>query len=100
MSPGFLFRPLAALAVTITLMGCAASPASNRAAWRANRHTAPVVTPFWNSFPPSAGGLNVIPNRTLAAGTPVRFLGNRWGFAEVQMETLERGWVPQGTLNR
>ncbi len=93
--------PLAALIlVAVALAGCAATPVSQRSAWTANRETRPVVTPFWNEFPPTAKGLWVIPNQTLPRNTPVRFLGNRRGFARVQMESLEMGWVPRGTLKR
>jgi hypothetical protein len=87
-------------AFVIGLSGCATTPVSDRAAWVPNRRVVATVAPYWKVFPPSSQGLEVIPNRTFGRGTPVRFLGNRFGFSEVQLDTLERGWVPQGTLGR
>lgn len=89
-----------AVALLGALSGCATTPVSDRAAWVPNRRVAAPVAPFWKVYPPASLGLEVIPNLPLDRGTPVRFLGNRFGFSEVQLETLERGWVPRGTLGR
>ncbi len=80
--------------------GCATAPATSQAAWEPNRKTKPVVTPFWIQFPPKAEGLWVMPNATFPRNTPIRLLDHRRGFAYVQLDTLERGWVPRGTLGR
>ncbi|MCB1078573.1 MAG: hypothetical protein KDM63_05530 [Verrucomicrobiae bacterium] len=88
------------LAASLSLSSCASAPATSRETWRANRQVDVVVAPFWKEFPPFAGGLDVLPNRTLGRGTPVRFLRNHFGFAEVQLESMERGWMPQGMLGR
>ncbi|MCB1229922.1 MAG: hypothetical protein KDN19_06635 [Verrucomicrobiae bacterium] len=90
----------AAMVSLILLPGCATDPATSKTAWEPNRHTKPVVTPFWIQFPPKAEDLWVMPNATLPRNTPLRLLGNRRGFSYVQMDTLERGWVPRGTLGR
>lgn len=95
-----LSRSLLLVAVCVFFAGCAASPVNTRAAWEPNRHTGPVVTPFWVEFPPKAEALWRIPNATLPRNTEVRLLGKRRGFALVQLESLERGWVPRGTLRR
>lgn len=95
------FLPLAALLLAaISLVGCAASPVMQKAAWTANRQTRPAVTPFWHEFPPTAKGMWIMPNQTLPRNTPMRYLGNRRGFSHVQLESLEIGWVPLGTLKR
>lgn len=86
--------------VAAVLAGCASPPATHRAEWTPNRRVAVVVAPYWSAFPPFAEGLDVIPSRTLGRGTPVRQLRNRYGFSEIQLETLERGWVPRGLLER
>jgi len=100
-SPMRRFPPLILLIVLCLLpIGCAHAPAKHQAGWTANRRVAVVVAPFWTEFPPFADGLNVIPSVTLGRGTPVRFLRNHLGFAEIQLKTLERGWIPQGMLER
>lgn len=99
-SPMSRFLQLSALFLCLLPGGCAHAPASTQASWEANRRVAVVVAPFWKEFPPFADGLNVIPAVTLGRGTPVRFLRNHFGFAEVQLRTLERGWIPQGMLER
>ncbi len=93
-------RVLASILSLFTLNGCATAPATSQAAWEPNRHTKPVVTPFWQEFPPKAQGLWIMPNATLPRNTPLRLLDHRRGFAHVQLDTLERGWVPRGTLGR
>lgn len=101
--PAFPRIALAILTPVLSLVfltSCATGPATSKAAWEPNRHTKPVVTPFWIQFPPKAEGLWVMPNATLPKNTPVRFLEHRRGFAQVQLDTLERGWVPRGTLGR
>jgi hypothetical protein len=94
------YLPLIALFLFLLPGGCAHAPAKSQAGWEANRRVAVVVAPYWREFPPFAGGLDVIPSVTLARGTPVRFLRNHLGFAEIQLRTLERGWIPRGMLER
>lgn len=93
-------RLLATLALIVGLAGCATAPATSLQAWQPNRTVSVVVAPFWREFPPDAAGLGVIPQRTLARGTRVRLLRHHFGFAEVQLDTLERGWLPRGLLER
>lgn len=94
------FPVLASIVSLCLLHGCATAPATSQAAWEPNRHTKPVVTPYWVEFPPKATGLWIMPNATFPRNTPVRLLEHRRGFAHVQLDTLERGWVPRGTLGR
>jgi hypothetical protein len=97
-SPAVFLQILAALALTMMFAGCAASPVNSRAAWEPNRKTRGTVTPFWIQFPPKAKGFFIIPNQTLPQNTPVRMIGKRRGFVHVQLENLEMGWMPRGTL--
>ena len=89
--------PLLALG-TILVSGCKSNPVRSPDHWQPNRQTKEHVTNFYLVFPPRDESLWKMPNQTLPEGTPVRFIQTKRGYHQVQLQSLELGWVPKGTL--
>lgn len=83
---------------TMSLSGCKSNPVRTPDHWEPNRQTKDHVTSFYLVFPPKDKSLWKMPNQTLPVGTPVRFIQTKRGYHQVQLQSLELGWVPKGTL--
>lgn len=83
-----------------SISGCRTAPVNMENLWTPNRATKEHVTSFFLVFPPRDESLWQMPNQTLPQGTPVAFIQTRRGYHQVQLQSLEVGWVPKGSLKR
>ena len=93
-----LAAAVAILSAVVLLPGCKSSPAYSPNQWQPNRQTKDHVTNFFLVFPPRDESLWKMPNQTLPQGTPVLFLQTRKKYHQVQLQSLEVGYVPKGSL--
>ena len=88
------------LPAVLLLSGCKTGPAYSPNQWQPNRQTRDNVTNFFLVFPPKDESLWKMPNQTLPQGTPVLFLQTKRKYHQVQLQTLEIGYVPKGSLKQ